>query len=135
MLADKHDTDSGFFLAFLRWLAGWWTQAQLSRKTGIHRTRLNKYESGKKEPRPATVKTIAAAAGVPERLVGFLRWCLALIRKALITGRVPPADASLDEETRAAALDILERALALARAECALLDSASRPRSTCRTKS
>lgn len=127
MLTDDQDTEQGFFLSFLRWLAGWWTQTRLSEESGIPRSNLNKYEKGKKEPRPATLRTITATVGVPERLVGFLRFSLRLIHKALSTGRVPPADQRVREEAAAAAVDILERAMALARAECALLAAAPRP--------
>lgn len=126
MLTDDLSTEQGFFISFLRWLAGWWTQTRLSEESGIPRSNLNKYEKGKKEPRPATLRVITATVGVPDRLVGFLRLCLRLIQKALATGRVPPVDSSVRREAGAAAVDILERAMALARAECALVGAAPR---------
>lgn len=116
----------GRFISFLRWLAGEWSQARLSRESRTPRSNLSLYESGKKTPRPATLQRITSAVSVPQRLVGFLRWCLGLIFKALATGKIPPVDSGITEEARAAAGNIVERALARARAERALLEPAAR---------
>ncbi len=118
----------GDFISFLRWLPGNWSQAHFARKAGIDRSDLYSYEKGKKRPREATFQLIRSAAGVPQRLIGFLRWCHWLVRRALALGQVDtaPATAPLREATRAAVWDIVERALALARAEQALLRNAPR---------
>ncbi len=39
------------------------TQAELEQATGVHRSSLSAYETGKRRPRPATVARIAVAAG------------------------------------------------------------------------
>jgi transcriptional regulator with XRE-family HTH domain len=125
----NEDALFGNFLSFLRWIPGSWSQARVARKAGIDRPALNSYEKGKKRPREATFQWIRAAVGVPQRLVGFLRWWHRVLRKALALGQVDtrPADmATLGETTRATVWDIVERALALARAEQAMLRSAPR---------
>jgi transcriptional regulator with XRE-family HTH domain len=118
---------SGEFVAFLRWLVGIDTQAELSRKSGIPRSEINRYEQGKQKPQAATLQQILARIGVPQRLVGFLLWCHRLLRKAFAMAsrweEVPPSEPRLPEETRATVWNIVERALALARAEHALLRS------------
>ncbi len=136
MTRDKGEHDDhnekvlfGDFISFLRWLPGEWSQVRLARKAGIDRSDLHRYEEGKKRPREATFQLIRSAAGVPQRLVGFLRWCHRLVRRALALGQVDTAPAGttvLGEAARAAVWDIVERALALARAEHALLRSAPR---------
>jgi transcriptional regulator with XRE-family HTH domain len=125
----SEDVLFGNFLSLLRWIPGNWTQAYLAKRAGIARSALNRYEKGNKKPREATFQWIREAAGVPQRLVGFLRWWHRLLHKALALGKVDtrPADmATLGEATRAVVWDIVERALALARAEHALLRSAPR---------
>jgi transcriptional regulator with XRE-family HTH domain len=111
----------GNFVAFLRWLAGIGTQAELSRRSGITRSDINRYEQGKQKPQAATLQQIMERIGIPQRLLGFLRWCHSLLRRALaMTSRweeTPPSEPRLPEETRATVWDIVERALALARAE------------------
>ena len=118
----------GDFITFLRWLPGEWSQVRLATKAGIDRSDLRRYEKGKKRPREATFQLIREAVGVPQRLIGFLRWCHRLFRRALALGEVhePAATPALNEAARAAVLDIVERALALGRAEHALLRSAPR---------
>ncbi|HWM90982.1 MAG TPA: helix-turn-helix transcriptional regulator [Thermoanaerobaculia bacterium] len=117
----------GKFVAFLRWLVGIGTQAELSRKSGIPRSEINRYEQGKQKPQAATLQQMMAKIGVPQRLLGFLRWCHQLIRKAFAMTSgwevAPASEPRLPEETRAAVWDIVERALALARAEHVLLRS------------
>jgi transcriptional regulator with XRE-family HTH domain len=125
----SEDVLFGNFLSLLRWIPGDWTQAYLAKKAGIARSALNRYEKGNKRPREATFQWIREAAGVPQRLVSFLRWWHRLLYKALALGEVDtrPADmATLGEATRVVVWDIVERALALARAEHALLRSAPR---------
>lgn len=39
------------------------TQAELEKKTGVNRSNLSAYETGKRRPRPATVARIMAAVG------------------------------------------------------------------------
>jgi transcriptional regulator with XRE-family HTH domain len=118
----EQDKEFGDFLSFLRWLPGSWSQARLGEEAGIGRSEINRYEKGKTRPRPATLHLITTAVGVPERLVGFLRWCHTLIRKSIAAGKAldPPAGESA-EETRSAVWHIVERSLALARAEHALV--------------
>jgi tetratricopeptide (TPR) repeat protein len=126
-MPDEQDQEFGDFLSFLRWLPGSWSQARLGKKAGIGRSEINRYEKGKTKPRPVTFHLITSAVRVPERLVGFLRWCHKLIRKALAAGKaldVPSRE--YPEQTRAAAWDIVERSLALARAEHALLHAGAR---------
>ncbi len=118
----------GDFISFLRWLPGEWSQVRLATKAGIDRSDLRRYEKGKTRPREATFQLIREAVGVPQRLIGFLRWCHRLVRGALALDEVlePPATPALTEASRAAVVDIVERALALGRAEEALLRSAPR---------
>jgi len=48
----------------IRELAGL-SQAELSRRTGISQGHISQIESGQKHPRPATVRRMAEALGVP----------------------------------------------------------------------
>ena len=126
MADDEQDRKSwGDFIAFLRWLLGIDTQAELSRKSGIPRSEINRYEQGRQKPQPATFQQMTERLGVPGRLVAFLRWCHRLIRKAHALARgleeAPASEPRTSEQTRAAVWDVVERALALARAEHALL--------------
>jgi len=123
-MPDDQDKEFGNFLSLLRWLAGSWSQARLGEEAGIERSEINRYERGKTRPRPATFRLITTAVGVPERLIGFLRWCHTLIRKALVSGKAlaPLAEGS-DEPTQEAVWGVVERALGLARAEHTLLRS------------
>lgn len=123
----EQDKEFGNFLSFLRWLPGSWSQARLSEEAGIGRSEINRYEKGKTRPRPATLRLMTTAVGVPERLVGFLRWSHTLIRKSLVAEKaLDPQVGELAEETRTAMCGIVERALALARAEQVFLRN--RPR-------
>ncbi len=45
--------DLGELIRLIRWARGW-SQAKLARRTGIDRGQINRYESGKDKPRPAT---------------------------------------------------------------------------------
>ena len=135
MADDEQDRRSGGdFIAFLRWLLGIDTQAELSRRSGIPRSEINRYEQGKQKPQPATFQQLTERLGVPGRLIGFLRWCHRLIRKAhahaLKLEETPASEPRIPEETREAVWDIVERALALARAEHAFLRSTPIPRRT-----
>ncbi len=126
MKDDKQDrVEEGKFFTFLRILAGIETQAELSRITGMPRTEINRIENGKQTPMPATFERIRVGLGLARQLVGFLRWCHRLIRKALAMAdrleEAPPSEVRLPEETQAAVLSIVERAMALARAEQMLL--------------
>lgn len=117
--------EAGRFVAFLRHLRDVDSQAELSRLTGISRTEINRYEKGRQKPRPATFEKIRSKLVVPPRLVAFLRWCHHLVlRSQTLAERLeaaPPSEPRLPEETRAAVCEIVERALAMARAEHALL--------------
>ncbi len=123
--AEQDRIESGKLITFLRGLAGIESQAELSRVTGIPRTEINRIEQGKQKPMPATFEKIRAGLGLARRLVGFLRWCHRLVRKAQAMAQgleeAPPSELRLPEETRAAVWDIVERALALARAEHVLM--------------
>lgn len=47
------------------------TQAELAEIAGINRSSLSMIESGKKKPRPSTIRKLADALGIePTRLVG-----------------------------------------------------------------
>lgn len=129
-MADKgHDRPGlGEILSFLRWLAGL-TQDALAQLSRTDRGQLSRYEQGE-TPQPGTLQRILAALGVRPRFLDFLRWCLRLIRKALVTeqaAELPTREAGWQQETRAAVWDFVDRAVALARAELALLRSARKP--------
>jgi transcriptional regulator with XRE-family HTH domain len=117
--------EAGRFIAFLRHLRDVDSQAELSRMTGIPRTEINRYEKGKQKPLPATFEKIRSKLGIPPRLVAFLRWCHNLmLRSEALADRleaVPPSEPRLPEEARAVVCEIVERALAMARAEHALV--------------
>ncbi len=126
MKDDKQDrTEPGKFITFLRGLLGIESQAELSRITGMPRTEINRIENWKQTPMPATVDQITQRLGLDRRLAGFLRWCHRLSRKAMSMadrlGEAPPSELRLPEEAQAAVWNIVERALALARAEQVLL--------------
>lgn len=130
--ADEAGSDDfGELIRLIRWARGW-SQAKLARRTGIDRGQINRYESGKDTPRPATFQQILSEAGVPLRLVGFLRWCLRLIQKAFAAGpgvEVPPREeAGSRTETRNAVWSAVDRTLSMARAELALLRNAPVPK-------
>ena len=130
--ADEAGSDDfGELIRLIRWARGW-SQAKLARRTGIDRGQINRYESGKDIPRPATFQQILSEAGVPLRLVGFLRWCLRLIQKAFASGpgvEVPPQEeAGARAETRNAVWSAVDRTLSTARAELALLRKAPAPK-------
>ncbi len=132
MKDDKQDrTEPGKFFTFLRGLLGIESQAELSRITGMPRTEINRIENGKQTPMPATVDQITQRLGLDRRLAGFLRWCHRLSRKAMSMadrlGEAPPSEVRLPEEAKAAVWNIVERALALARAEQVLLHGMRSP--------
>ena len=123
--------EAGRFVAFLRHLWDVDSQAELARMTGIPRTDINRYEKGKQKPKPATFEKIRSKLGIPHRLVAFLRWCHGLVlRSEAMAERLeaaPPCEPRLPEEARAAVCEIVERALAMARAEHALLRAEKSP--------
>ncbi len=126
MKDDKQDrTEPGKFITFLRGLLGIDSQAELSRITGMARTEINRIENGKQTPMPATFERIRVGLGLARQLTVFLRWCHRLIRKALAMAdrleEAPPSEVRLPEEAQAAVWNIVERAMALARAEHVLL--------------
>lgn len=130
--ADEAGSDDlGELIRLIRWARGW-SQAKLARRTGIDRGQINRYESGTDRPRPATFQQILSEAGVPLRLVGFLRWCLRLIQKAFAAGpgvEVPPQEgAGARAETRNAVWSAVDRTLSMARAELALLRNTPVPK-------
>ena len=117
--------EAGRFIAFVRTLWDIDTQAELSRLTDIPRSELNRYEQGRQKPLPSTLEKIRSALGIPERLFRFLRWSHRLIfRSQAMADRLdetPPSEPRLPEDAQAAVREILERGLAMARAEQALL--------------
>jgi tetratricopeptide (TPR) repeat protein len=127
MAKDEKDRQGvGELISFLRWLAGL-TQTALSKLSGIDRSRITRYEQGIDMPQPGSFRRIIVAAGIPPHLVEFLRWCLRLIRKSLAAGQVaglPPDEPGTQEATRSAVWSFVDRALALARVELALLRNA-----------
>jgi transcriptional regulator with XRE-family HTH domain len=126
--------EAGRFIAFLRHVRGIDSQAELSRLTDISRADINRYEHGKQKPRAATFEKIRSGLGIPARQLAFLRWCHRLIfRSGTLSeslDKTPPSEPRLPEDDRAAAVDILERALAMARAEHALLRAERKIRDT-----
>ena len=128
---ERERIELGRFLAFLRALQGIGTQAELARLTDVPRTEINRYEKGKQKPHPATFERIRSGLGIPQRLIGFLRWCHSLVlRSQTLAERLdqkPPSDVRLPEETHAAVVEIVERHLAMARAEHALLRAEKSP--------
>jgi transcriptional regulator with XRE-family HTH domain len=114
----------GRLLSFLRWLPGGWTLTRLAGKTGIDRSQLRRYEEGEERPRPATVRKILAAVGVPERLVSFLNGFLQLVFKALARETAVEAQGRDLANLREALAAAVERRLTFARAELALLRDA-----------
>lgn len=128
---EQEKIEAGRFIAFLRGLLGVDSQAELSRLTGIPRTEINRYEKGKQKPQPATFEKIRSKLGVPQRLLGFLRWTHRLVlRSQAMAERLeatPPSEARLPDEARAAVCEIVERALTMARAEHAMLRAAKSP--------
>jgi transcriptional regulator with XRE-family HTH domain len=132
MAEDEQRAEWGDFITFLRWLGGIDSQADFARKTGIARSEINRYEQGKQKPQRATLQQMMEGIGVPWRLFNFLRWSHRLIRKAHPLGatlgtniEAPPSDSGLSEGDKAAVLGIVERALAMGRAEQAALRSQS----------
>lgn len=128
MKDDEQDRQlQGDFVSFLRWLVGIDTQAELSRKSGVPRTEINRYEQGKQKPQESTLQQMTTRVGVPRRLLSFFRWYHRLIRKAYSlatrSDAVPPSELRLADETRVTVCEIVERSLALARAEHAFLRS------------
>jgi transcriptional regulator with XRE-family HTH domain len=119
----------GELIRFIRWLRNW-NQAKLSRESGIGKSQISRYEAGLETPGPAVFQQIAAAGGVPLRLMGFIWSCLQLIRSAIAAETAneakPGNPAAGSEETHAAVAQAVDRALALARAELALLRSTAR---------
>jgi transcriptional regulator with XRE-family HTH domain len=119
--------EAGRFIAFLRALLGIGSQAKLARLTGIPRTEINRYEKGRQKALSANFEKIRSGLGIPPRLLAFLRWTHRLVlRSQALAERLeaaPPSEPRLPEETRAAVCEIVERALAMARAEHSLLRS------------
>ncbi len=113
------------FLVFLRGFKGIDSQSELSRLTGISRADISRYENGKQKPQAATFKRILEGLGIAPHQIAFLRWCHRLLFRAEAYAdsldKAPPSEPRIPEDARAAVVDILERALAMARAEHALL--------------
>lgn len=126
--------EAGRFIAFLRHLRGIDSQAELSRLTDISRADINRYEQGKQKPQAATFERIRSRLAIPVRHLAFLRWCHRLIHRSEALSerldKTPPSEPRLPEDARAAAVDILERALAMARAEHVLLRAETEIRDT-----
>lgn len=122
---EQERIETGRFIAFLRWFRGIENQSELARVTGVPRSDINRYEKGRLKPQAATFEKIRSRLGLTPRLARFLRWCHRMILHAEAQAdrleATPPSETRLPDEDRAAAVDILERALAMARAEHALL--------------
>jgi len=123
--------EAGRFIAFLRGLRGIASQAELARLTGIPRTEINRYEKGRQKPQPANFEKIRSKLGIPDRLIVFLRWCHRLVLRSQAMAEkleaTPPSETRLPDDARAAACEIVERALAMARVEHAMLRAAKSP--------
>ena len=118
----------GEIISFLRWLRGL-TQDALALLSRTDRSQISRYEQGE-IPQPATLQRILSAMGVRLHLVDFLRWCLRVIRKALATEQpagLPTGEAAWQGETRAAVWGFVDRVVALARVELALLRTTRQP--------
>jgi transcriptional regulator with XRE-family HTH domain len=128
---EKERIEFGRFIAYLRGLQGVESQARLSRLTGIPRTEINRYEKGKQTPQPATFEKIRSKLAIPQRLLDFLRWTHRLVlRSQAMAERLeatPASEPRLPDETQAALCEIVRRALAMARAEHAMLRAAKSP--------
>lgn len=129
-MADKKNDrpGPGEILSFLRWLAGL-TQDALAQRSRTDRGQISRYEQGE-TPQPATFQRLLSALRARPRFVDFLRWCLRVIRKAHALEQVdalPTREAAWQGETRSVVWDLVDRVLALARAELAILRNAPRP--------
>jgi transcriptional regulator with XRE-family HTH domain len=126
---EQESVGLGELISFCRWLKGL-SRARLGRKTGIDKSQIARYEADAETPRPATLQRIFQETGVSPRVHDFIRWCLRLIRQAVRAeeqAQGPPRQSEIREETQAAVAGTVERVLALARAELALLHSAPAP--------
>jgi transcriptional regulator with XRE-family HTH domain len=47
-----------------------WTQLQLAERAGLSKEAIYTYESGRKRPRPSTLRLLAGALGVPSAALG-----------------------------------------------------------------
>jgi transcriptional regulator with XRE-family HTH domain len=129
-MADKGNDRPGLgeILSFLRWLAGL-TQEALALLSRTDRSQISRYEQGE-TPQPATLQRILSALRARPRFVDFLRWCLRVIRRAHALEQaeaLPTREAAWQGETRSAVWGLVDRAVALARTELAILRSAPRP--------
>jgi tetratricopeptide (TPR) repeat protein len=108
-----------------------WDQATLSKESGIHRSQISSYLSGKVVPRPKNRRRLAAAVNVQPPLLAHIESFLSellITWKSGLTGSsaaaVAPPPSPAEESARAAGLVAQESAQA--RAELALL-SGRRP--------
>lgn len=129
-MADKGNDRPGLgeILFFLRWLAGL-TQEALAPLSRTDRSQISRYEQGE-IPQPATLRRLLSALRARPRFVDFLRWCLRVIRRAHALEQaeaLPTREAAWEGETRSAVWGLVDQAVALARAELAILRSAPRP--------
>ncbi|HEX5720858.1 MAG TPA: helix-turn-helix transcriptional regulator [Thermoanaerobaculia bacterium] len=124
----KDRPEQGEILSFLRWLAGL-TQDALALLSRTDRSQISRYEQGE-SMQPATLQRILSALKARPRFVDFLSWWLRLIRTAHAleqAEKLPTREAGWQRETRSAVWDFVNRAVALARVELAILRSAPPP--------
>lgn len=69
---------SGLLVVFLRFYAGM-TQRKLGEVTGLEQALVSRYESGKSEPSPETLRQISEAVGIPWPLARDLRRCFSSV--------------------------------------------------------
>lgn len=120
---DQDGSGGGNFFFFLRWWADAHTQSDFADRTGIPPSEISRFEWGKRKPRAATFKKLAEGAGVPERLLEFLRWCYRLLRQARAMDRkidLPPSRPRPSADLRTASWEVLDRSLAMAQVACSL---------------
>jgi transcriptional regulator with XRE-family HTH domain len=101
----RFDNQLGRVLAVLRMARGW-SQGELSRRAGIHKSAASEYERGKKVPQYVTIQRLLAALGYPESALDRGRQFLAAL-DGQEWGPVPegatPAAANLARQTGRAA--------------------------------
>jgi tetratricopeptide (TPR) repeat protein len=119
----QEGSGGGNFFFFLRWWANAHTQSDFSGRTGVPRSEINRMEKGNQKPRNATFKKLTAGAGVPDRLLDFLRWCFRLMRQARAAARkvdLPPSQPRPSADLQAASWEVIDRSLAMAQVACRL---------------
>lgn len=120
---DQEGSGGGNFFFFLRWWADAHTQSDFADRTGIPPSEISRFEGGIQKPRAATFKKLTEGAGVPERLLEFLRWCYRLMRQARAMDReidLPPSQPRPSADLQTASWEAIDRSLAMAQVACRL---------------